>query len=146
MADERLIALEVVTPARAVLKEKVKSVVLPGVEGQMGILPGHLPLLTALDFGQMIVDTNEGLRSFAVDGGFAEISRDQVTVLTEGCEGVSDIDVEHARQVLKQAEEELNALEKLSQDEDVEDDVMEHHRKMLRRARNRLVLGEESKK
>lgn len=138
------IQLEVVTPARAVLKERVSEVVLPGIEGNLGILPGHIPLLTALDIGQMTVRGENGERTFCIDGGFAEISHHKVTVLTEGCEGADEIDIEHARQLLKDAEESLSLLEERSKSEEIAEDTLEHHRKMLRHAQTRLLTGEKN--
>ena len=134
--------LEVVTPARAVLSEKVEEVVLPGADGQLGILPGHIPLITALNIAEMIIKVDGKARTFVVDGGFAEIRDDRITVLTEGCEGVDEIDIEHARQLLHDAETELSLLEERAQKETVEEDLMEHHRKMIQRARVRLLAGD----
>lgn len=142
MASSGKIKLEVVTPARAVLDIKVDAVDLPGIEGQLGILPDHLPLLTGLDVGEMIVRGPEGERRFFIDGGFAEVLGHKVTVLTEFCDGVDEIDIEHARQVKEQAEKDLSALEERSKSEPVEEDALEHHRKMLKRANTRLLLGE----
>ena len=141
---ENEIHLEVVTPARAVLKEKVSEVVLPGVQGELGILPGHIPLLTALDIGCMVVHGEGGRRAFAIDGGFAEISHNKVVVLTEGCDGVDEIDIEHARQLLKDAEEQLSLLEERSKSEEIQTDVMEHHRNVLKRAQTRILMSEKN--
>lgn len=138
------IQLEVVTPARAVLKERVSEVVLPGIEGDLGILPGHIPLLTALDIGQMTVNVDGKERTFCIDGGFAEISHHKVTVLTEGCEGADEIDIEHARQLLKDAEEHMSLLEERSKSEEIAEDTLVHHRKMLKRAQMRLITGEKN--
>ncbi len=137
MADK--IKVEVVTPASAVLDVKASEVVLPGIQGQIGVLPGHLPLLTALDIGEMIVHTDSGVRRFVLEGGFAEILRSKVTILTEGCQGVGDLDVEHARNLKEQAEKDIKALEELSKTESIEEDVLEHHRKMLKLAQTQLL-------
>lgn len=136
------VELEIVTPARSVYDGKADEVVLPGVEGQLGVLPGHLPLLTALDIGELIIRNDGKERRFGIEGGFAEVDRARVTVLTEECYGVDEIDIEHARQMLQDAERELDALEKLSNDGDVEENLVEHHRKMLKRARMRMVLSD----
>ena len=102
--------LEVVTPERAVLRETVDDVVLPGELGQMDVLPGHLPLLTILDVGPMIIRQDGKERFFLIDRGYAEVADDKVTVLTESCDGVNDIDVEQAREVLKRLEEKVLEL------------------------------------
>ena len=145
MSEKAQIQIEVVTPARAVLKQRVEEVVLPGAEGQLGILPDHLPLITALGIGEMIVKGPDKVRTFFVDGGFAEIRDNVVTVLTEDCHGVDEIDVEHARQLLHQAESSLSALEERAKKEGVEEDLMEHHRRMLKRAQVRLLMSDKSK-
>ena len=134
------IELEIVTPARSVFDGKADEVVLPGAQGQLGVLPGHLPLLTSLDIGELIVKEGGKTRRFGIEGGFAEVGPDRVTVLTEECYGVSDIDIEHARQLMAEAEQEINRLEKLSTEELPEEDLLAHHKKMLRRAQTQLLL------
>lgn len=146
MAINDTIRIEVVTPAKAVLDVKASEVVLPGIEGELGILPGHLPLLTALDVGTMIIKTKTETRRFVLDGGFAEVLREKITVLTEGCEGVDDIDIEHARQLKEKAESDLQDLELRAKSEPIEEELMAHHRKMLKRAQTRILLGGDSKR
>jgi F-type H+-transporting ATPase subunit epsilon len=144
MADG-LIRVEVVTPARAVLDIKAKDVVLPGVMGELDIMPGHLALLTALGVGRMIVRGGpEGTRTFVIDGGVAEIADDTLTVLTESCEGADEIDIEHAKQMLERAEADLKDLEDRSKSEVVAEDAMELHRKQIERARARILHGKSS--
>lgn len=140
MAEER-IHVEVVTPERAVLSENADSVILPGENGQIGVLPGHLPLLTSLSVGELKVINDGGERNFVIEGGFAEVLPNKVSILTEACDGIDEIDVAAAREAMKVAEEELARLEEQSKDEEIEHDVMERHRERLRRARTRLVLG-----
>ena len=79
-------------------------------------------------------------RTFFVDGGFAEISWQSVTVLTEACEGVDDIDIEHARQLLKDAERDISTLH-TNATESAQEDVLDHHYKVLKRAQTRLLIG-----
>jgi F-type H+-transporting ATPase subunit epsilon len=138
---EQMIQVEVVTPERAVLTDTAETVILPGNNGEIGVLPGHLPLLTSLSVGELRVITASGTRSFVVEGGFAEILPDRVSILTEACDGVDEIDVAAAREALAVAQKELESLEARSTDEEIEHDVMENHREKLRRARSRLVLG-----
>lgn len=139
------IKLEVVTPTRAVLSEEVDEVVLPGSMGQMGILPGHLPLLTGLDVGAMILRTGGTERRFFIDKGFAEILDDKISVLTQSCEGVSEIDIEHARTEFKEAEKEIGRLEKLSSvaGAEGEEELLKRYRESLVRARARLLVAGE---
>lgn len=141
MADK--LQLEVVTPERAVLNETVDDVVLPGDLGQMNILPGHLPLLTLLDVGPLVIRQGGKERFFFIESGYAEISDDKVTVLTESCEGVNEIDVALARARLEETIEELGRLEELSKKELVETSLFEAHRNALRRLRMRVAFAEE---
>lgn len=137
------IDLEVVTPERAVFHEPVDDVVVPGVEGQMDILPGHLPILAALDVGQMTIRQGNEERNFLIDQGFAEVSDDNVVVLTEACEGIDDIDVEQAKKLLKESREELERLEEVSRTEEVEEELFDRHRLALKRQRMRLAFAED---
>ncbi len=135
--------LEVVTPEHAVLTDTVDDVVIPAVEGDMDVLPGHLPIVTMLDVGQMTVRKDNDERLFLIDRGYAEVVDDRVTVLTESCEGADDIDIEQARRILEEAREELSELEELSQSERVEEELFEKHRQSLKRQRMRLAFAEE---
>ncbi len=143
MAEER-ITVEVVTPERAVLSEEVDEVVLPGAEGQVGVLPGHLPLLTSLGIGEMIVRDGGAERHFFVDKGFAEVLDDRVSVLTKGCEGISEIDIEKAKDELAVAEEEIERLEAKAEGAEEEEELLQRYRDSLKRARIRLLVAEET--
>jgi len=101
------IELQIVTPARRVLAELVDEVVLPSVEGYMGVLPGHAPLLTRLQVGQLTCRKGKEQRLMAISGGYAEVLRGSVTVLAETCEPVAEIDVERARRARERAEQRL---------------------------------------
>lgn len=136
------IKLQVVTPERAVLHAYVDDVVLPGVKGQMDILPGHLPLLAALDVGQLVASTEDGERHFLIDRGYAEVYEDEVTVLTEACEGADEIDIEQAKRRLKEAREELERLEDMSKSEEVEEEIFDRHRLAMKRQLMRMAFAE----
>lgn len=142
---ERL-ELEVVTPERAVLTDHVDDVVIPAAEGDMDVLPGHLPVIAMLDVGQMTVRKDGDERHFLIDRGYAEVVDDRVTVLTESCEGVDDIDIEQAQRILEEAREELTELEELSQTEKVEEELFQKHRRSLKRQRMRLAFAEEEER
>lgn len=133
--------LQIVTPEQAVFSEEVDAVVLPGSEGQLGILPGHVPLLTKLDIGEMVVHQEEETRRFFVVRGFAEILGDRVRVLAEECEGVEDIDIEQARTDLREAESEVEKIE--ARDEDEEDELLERYKERLEKNRKRLMMSGE---
>lgn len=141
MAEKLL--LEVVTPERAVLRESVDDVVLPGELGQMDVFPGHLPLLTSLTVGQMVITADGKQRYLLIDQGFAEIADNRVTVLTESCDGASDIDVEQAKRALEEAEARIKELETISTADVIEEETFEKHRLALKRQRMRLAFAEE---
>jgi F-type H+-transporting ATPase subunit epsilon len=103
---ERLL-LELVTPVRLVLTEEVSEVRLPGVLGEMGVLPGHTPLLTALGTGPLAYTRDGRETRLAIQGGFAEVLPDKVTVLATVAEAPDEIDVAAARTALAEAESRL---------------------------------------
>ena len=86
------IRLEIVTPERLLLSEEVDDVTLPGSEGYLGILPGHLPLLTMLGVGVLSYRQGGQKYHFAVSGGFAEVLGDRVIVLAETAGALEEID------------------------------------------------------
>jgi F-type H+-transporting ATPase subunit epsilon len=106
MMSQRL-RLELVTPERLVLSEEVDEVRVPGTLGELGVLPGHTPLLTSLGTGPLSYFQGSSGRSLAVQDGFAEVLPDRVTVLARIADAPSDIDVESARAALAEAEARL---------------------------------------
>ena len=102
----RGLALEIVTPERVALTERVDSVSLPAFDGEMGVLPGHEPYLVQLTAGPVRVRAGDAERRFAVSGGFAEVHKDRVEVFAETAEMADEIDVERARQALERAKAE----------------------------------------
>ena len=108
MADK--LSLEVVTPFRTVLNEDVDSVTLPGIEGELGILPEHVPLLTTLDTGIMsYVKGNGNTQAIAVHWGYAQVDRNNVRVLAELAETADEIDLPRAQEAEKKAKELLQS-------------------------------------
>ncbi|GMV43154.1 MAG: hypothetical protein AMXMBFR64_48700 [Myxococcales bacterium] len=99
--------IQVVTPHGTVLDEDVQEVTVPGVVGELGILPGHLPIITALDIGVLSVRSGSERRTYAVNGGFLEMAQDKVIVVTETAEEASTIDVARAEAARKRAEDDL---------------------------------------
>lgn len=96
--------LAIVTPDQEASSIRCDEVVVPGVNGEMGLLPGHIPLITALRPGVLTVLTQGKKTHYAVSTGYAEIGEDKVTVLTDACEEASTIDVERAKRALESAE------------------------------------------
>jgi F-type H+-transporting ATPase subunit epsilon len=99
--------LDIVTVERLVYSEDVDMVIAPGIEGQLGILPSHAPLLTALTFGELRAKRGDGEESFAISGGFMEVQPDQVIVLADTAERAEEIDLERAEAARRRAEERL---------------------------------------
>jgi F-type H+-transporting ATPase subunit epsilon len=108
MAEKQLL-LEVVTPDRLVLSTEADVVVCPGVEGQFGVLPGHIPFLSALEIGEMYYKAGGKTEYLAVSGGFAEVTGEKVTIVAESAEIGREIDVDRAKRALERAEKRLTA-------------------------------------
>ena len=102
--------LEVVTPTRIVLSETVDEVNVPGTVGQLGLLPGHTPLFTTLEAGELSYRQGKEIRYMAVNWGYLEIADDRVVVLVETAEAADQIDLARAEAALGRAEEELRKL------------------------------------
>jgi F-type H+-transporting ATPase subunit epsilon len=105
------IELIIVTPQRQLLRETVVEVTLPGADGQLGVLPGHAPLITELGIGELRYHAKKPSESapLAIISGFAEVLGDRVTVLAETAERPEEIDVARATEAKKRAEQRLAA-------------------------------------
>lgn len=101
------LTVRVISPAETVLNTTADEVILPSTTGQLGILTDHVPLLTALDIGVLRYFSNNQWQAIAVNGGFAEVEDNEVTVLVKSATPASDINPDTARQEVKQAEERL---------------------------------------
>jgi F-type H+-transporting ATPase subunit epsilon len=101
--------LIVVTPERQLLQETVVGVTLPGQQGELGILPGHAPLMTELGIGELGYRTASASQpvSIAAIRGFAEVLPDRVTVLAETAERAEEIDLNRAEEAKRRAEQRL---------------------------------------
>jgi len=108
MAEKQLL-LEVVTPDRLVLSAAADVVVCPGVEGQFGVLYGHIPFLSALEIGEMYYRAGGKTEYLAVSGGFAEVTGAKVTIVAEAAELGREIDVERVKRAKERAEKRLAA-------------------------------------
>jgi len=107
MALPRHLRLEFVTPERAIVHEEVDEVEIPGEEGYFGVLPGHAPLLAALRTGVLWYRKGADKTYAFVDGGFAEVLPDRVSILAQVAERAEDIDVQRAEAAKRRAEERL---------------------------------------
>ena len=102
--------LSIVTPEGRVYQGRVESVVLPGSEGDFGVLGGHERFLAPLRIGEIEIRDERGQRFAAVSGGFADVSGEQVVVLAETCELAERIDLARAERARERAERELGRL------------------------------------
>lgn len=109
--------LEIVTPDEKVYSEMVDHVVVPTTAGEIDILPGHIPLLSAVNPGELRVGKGGATISLAVDKGFVQVRGDKVSVITEGAINVEAIDLAAVEEARRQAEEAL-AEARLRKDED----------------------------
>ena len=91
------LTVSVITPDKTVWEGDVEEIILPSTSGQLGVLSGHAPLLTALDTGVIRVRPNKDWKSIAVMGGFAEVEQDEIKVLVNSAEAEDDIDKEQAK-------------------------------------------------
>jgi F-type H+-transporting ATPase subunit epsilon len=129
------IRCEIVTAERMVFDDSVGMVVAPGIEGQLGILPNHAPLITALTFGELILH-REGLEDefIAIGGGFMEVRPDHVTILADSAERAEEIDEARAEAARQRAEE-------LMAQKQAEDADMARAEAALRRSMIRLKVA-----
>ena len=104
------VKLAIVTPEKDALNIECDQVIAPGATGDIGLLPGHVPLITALRPGVLTVVTGNKKIFHAVSSGYAEMEEDQVTVITDSCEEASTIDVERAKRAHADAHRQLEAL------------------------------------
>ena len=99
--------LDIVTAERVVYSEDVDAVIAPGIEGQLGILPHHAPLMTTLQAGELVVRKGGEEDSLAISGGFLEVRPDRVIVLADSAERAEEIDISRAEVARKRAEQRL---------------------------------------
>ena len=133
MADQ--LQLEVVSPERRVLAEAVNSVTVPGRGGEMGILPGHAPLISELQTGVLSYTEDGATFQLHVSGGFVEVNDDRVAVLAEVAERPEEIDAARARISHDHMEKELSSWSGTEED-------FEKARAKLERSMVRLQLAD----
>lgn len=101
--------LEIVTPEAKVYSDTIDSVVVPTIEGEIGVLPGHIPLLTQVEHGELRVTKGGATQWLAIGSGFAQIDGDRVRVLAEHAITEEKIDEHAVEAAMKRAEDELKA-------------------------------------
>lgn len=116
------LTVRVVSPDKTVWDATAQEVILPSTTGQLGILSGHAPLLTALDTAVMRVrpSQNEDWVAIALMGGFAEVENDEVTILVNGAERGDTINLEAARTAYTEAEARVNQSQNATRQEQIQ--------------------------
>ena len=123
--------VNIVTPENPITAGAVDEILAPSVLGEVGILPDHRSLLADLKEGLVVLRKSGGSDTYAVSGGFLEVSNNRVTVLAQSAEHSKDIDVARSRQALADAESQIAKLESSSP---------EYHTQMARARRARVRL------
>jgi F-type H+-transporting ATPase subunit epsilon len=111
--------LEIVTPEARIFSGEVDTVVLPGSDGELGILPNHVPLVTTLKPGELVYSQSGKSEYFAVGTGFVEVTGGRVSVLTDMAKGESEIDEKSVEDALKRAQERLESIKHDTHTEEV---------------------------
>ncbi|MFP6878028.1 MAG: ATP synthase F1 subunit epsilon [Roseibacillus sp.] len=112
------LTLDIVTPEKKYFSGEVENVYLPGTEGELGILPGHVPLVTGINPGELRYSVNGQVEELAIGAGFVEVSQEKVTVLTDLAVTDAEIDEAKVEEAMKRAEE---ALTKIGHSENTEE-------------------------
>lgn len=99
--------LEVVTPDKTVLKKDVEMVICPGTEGEFGVLPNHVSLLSAIKIGPLVYRADDKDETMFIGGGFVDVNNNVCSILAESAEKASDIDVARAKAAKERAEKRL---------------------------------------
>ena len=129
------IRCEIVTQERLLYSDDVDMVIAPGSDGELGILPHHSPLLTALNFGELRLKKGSTEELFAIGGGILEVTPEKVTVLADSAERADDIDLARAEEARQRAE----AM--LTEGPPADDDALAALDTALRRSNIRLKVG-----
>lgn len=107
-----VLSLKIITPDKTIWDGKVEEIILPSTTGQLGILSGHAPLLTALDVGVMRIRPGKDWKAIALMGGFAEVENNEVKVLVNSAEIGDAIDRETASTEFEQAKSRFDEADK----------------------------------
>src|SRR5918998_4120206 len=102
--------LDVITPERRLLSEQADAVTVPGANGELGILPGHTPLISQLQTGVLSYTQGPTTRRLLVSGGFVEVNADRVSVLADVAEFPEEVDAARARAEREETERALNSF------------------------------------
>ena len=129
-----MLKLEIVTPLRRMLSTEADYILLPGSEGQLGILPDHIPLVTTLDTGLLLYTFSWEKHAVAVHWGYVQVDSNRVTVLAELGEVADEIDLNRAKLAEKKARDVLKTIKVAGKDSDSEKQRMDKFEAKLRRS------------
>ncbi len=109
--------IEIVTPEARVYEDSIESVVMPTTSGEIDILPGHIPIVTEVQAGELIVSKSGTRQSLAISKGFAQCVGDKISILAEDAIHIDEIDESAVEEAKKRAENALATMEKMSDKE-----------------------------
>ncbi|MEW5995567.1 MAG: ATP synthase F1 subunit epsilon [Candidatus Zixiibacteriota bacterium] len=133
--------LSIVTPEKVFYEAEIKSLIVPGTEGYLGVLSHHAPLITALQPGKIeFTDTDDTVNILAVSGGFLEVSGNAATILADAVERADDIDIERAQAAYDRERQRLIS----AGERETEIDLPAVHA-AVERARNRIKIYKETR-
>ena len=127
------LTVKIITPDKTVWDDEVEEIILPSTTGQLGILSGHAPLLTALEVGVLRVRPGKEWKNIALMGGFAEVENDEIKVLVNGAELGDNIDPEAARNQYQEAQ---TRFQKVANSDDRQEKIQAEN--SMKKARARL--------
>jgi F-type H+-transporting ATPase subunit epsilon len=130
----RTLIVEIVTPERIVYTNEVEMVVAPTIDGEIGVMPLHAPLVGALKAGEVRIKYGNTVEWFAISGGYVQVHEDKVIILADDAEAASQIDVQRALQAKERAEQRLAEIGGVGD----EADALEHD---LRWAEVRIAVA-----
>jgi len=134
--------LSIVTPEKVFFEAEIKSLVVPGTEGYLGVLSNHAPLITALRPGRIeFRDAADKVNMMAVSGGFLEVSNNKATILAEAVERANEIDINRAQEAYEREKKRL--VSSGSGETDID---LPSVREALERAKNRIKVYKEAQK
>ncbi|MDD5489885.1 MAG: F0F1 ATP synthase subunit epsilon [Candidatus Moranbacteria bacterium] len=104
MAAENKIKFKIVTPERTVFEDQIDQVILPTADGEITVLPNHIPLISVLQAGELIAKKDGEEIAMAVSGGIVEVRKNEMTILADTAERAEEIDMERAEEARARAE------------------------------------------
>ncbi len=137
----KILKLKIATPEKVIYENEILQVSIPTMDGEITVLPNHVPLISVLKAGEMRIVDKEGEQILAVSGGFLEVrGQNEIVILADNAERATEIDVDRAEQAR------LRAEELMKQTKSVEDVDFAKLQAMIDREMNRVRVGKKYKK